>query len=236
MNWTQYKNNSSDWILKDWAKILIPENSYNNLKHSYLQSAVNKNSCSIFWIMTTISNTFDIVFTLEEQKEIWELAKERWASEKTWWRFHKAIKLLQEYCADKKDYKFRYYSIKNTVFVDYAKKWFTIYWWVAIKENSTRDKLKDWVLWDDIETYWDVKFYHWLTFFKNNESKYDLSCVNNYKDKTKYNVYDLTNIDKLIENWMIMKTWYILMTSELEDIETALRNRKEAIETEKRIA
>jgi len=229
-NWTQYNENTSDWILKDWDKVLVPEHNYNILKKSFWQFPVSKNSCSVHWALTCIANTFNINYSLSEREEIWEEAKSKGASDDRWWYFADALKLCQEWTAENKEYKFRYYKIQKEEFEKYAKLWFTIYWGIKVKDWSTRDKLKDWVIWDDVESYWESKFWHAVCFSMIWDKFW---FIDNYPNKTKYNTPTFTNLDKLLENWYFFNTWYILMTSELKNIEKALANRKEAQDKKK---
>jgi len=222
---TKYDKNPSDWILKHWAKVLVPKHNYNELKHSYWQSAVSRNSCSIFWAITTVSNTFDVTFSLEEQKQIRAEAKEQWASDETGWWFSKAIRHVQQWCKQHKDIDFRYYTIKKEEFEKYAKKWFAIYWGIKILEGSTRDKLKDWVIWDDVESYGKMKLWHAISFTMIWDK---FGYVDNYKNKSKVNTPTFTNLDELIKAWYFFNTGYIMMTNKVEEIIEALRNRPEA--------
>lgn len=231
-NWTQYKENPSDWIVKDWDKVLIPELNYNLLKHAYRQYPVSKNSCSIHWIMSTISNTFNITFSLAEREEIRKEAKKLWANDEWWWRFADAIKLLKNWCEENKDLKFRYYKVQKEEFEDYAKQWFAIYWGIRIKEWSTRDKLKDWYVWDDVEHFWETKFGHAVCFTMIWD---EFGFVDNYPNKTKYNEVKFRNLDWLLETWYLMNVWYILMTNDVDEITEALKNRPEAIAKRKEL-
>lgn len=231
-NWTQYRQNTTDWTLKDWDKVLIPENNWNKLKKSFWQYPVNRNSCSIHWIMTAIANTFDVDFPLKERKEIWEKAKKLWASEKWWWRFDKAINLLKNHCEETWKQRFRYYVIQKEEFEKYAKMWFMIYWGIRIKEWSTRDKLKDWVIWDDVENYWDTKFWHAVCFWMIWDKFW---FIDNYPEKTSVNEPVFKNLDKLLDKWYFFNTWYILMTDNPDEITDALSRRKEVQDKKKEL-
>ena len=223
-NWTKYRTDTSAWTLKEWQKILIPEHNWNELKKSFRQFPVSKKSCSIHWIMTAIANSFDVDFPLEERKAIWERAIDLWASNDWWWRFDKAINLLKNRCKETDKQKFRYYEIKNTEFETYAKLWFIIYGWIRIKEWSTRDMIKDWVIWDDVDTYWDDKFWHWVCFWMIWDKFW---MINNYPWHTKYNEATFVNLKKLLKKWYFFETWYILMTDNVDEIEDWLSRRKE---------
>ena len=226
MNSTKYRIDPSDWIVKDWEHILVPKYNRNQLKKSFWQSPVSKNSCSIHWIMTAIANSFNVNFSLYEREWIWKRALDLWASNEWWWRFDEAIKLLRDYCKEEWKQEFRYYTIKKEEFEKYAKMWFMIYWGIRIKEWSTRDMVKDWVIWDDVETYWDTKFWHWVCFWMIWDKFW---FINNYPKHTKYNEPTFTNLNKLLEKWYFFDTWYILMTDDVDEIEDWLAKRKEVL-------
>ena len=232
-NSTKYNSNNTDWIIKDWQHILKPKFDWNDLHKAFWQFPVDKNSCSIHWAITTVANSFNVDFTLEERKEIWNIALTKGADPQWWWYFADAIKLIRDYCRDNNKQRFRYYKIKNTEFEEYAKKWFMIYGWIRIKEWSTRDKLKDWYVWDDVDTFWDTKFWHAVCFWMIWD---EFWFIDNYPNKTRYNEVKFRNLDKLLKKWYFFKTWYILMTDDVDEIQEWLSQRKEVKKAKKRIA
>jgi len=211
LNWTKYNEDKSDWVLKNWTRVLKPKHSYKELKKAYWQSPVSKNSCSIHWVLTMVSNTFGIDFTLEERKSLWNEAKKLWASDEWGWRFAWAIKLVKSYCSEYRALEFNFYSIQSKEIPRYTKLWFPIYWWVKIKEWYNRDKLKDWFLWDS-EDYWKLLVWHAICFTQFED--WNLWYVDNYPEKTKYNEVRFRDFQKLYDLWVFFNTAYICCTTE----------------------
>lgn len=210
-NWTLYGISAKDWVLKDWVKILKPKYSYQELKKAFWQFPVSKNSCSIHGAITMVANTFNVDYSLEERKAIWEVAKTKWASDEWGWRFHEAIQLVKSWSSEHKGLEFNYFSIPKTQFKEYAEKGFAVYWGIKVKENSTRDKLKDGYVWDDVENFWEMKFWHAVCFTMID---WEFWFVDNYPEKTKYNEVKFRNLDQLLENGYFYNTGYICCTTD----------------------
>jgi len=205
-NWTIFDPQKSDWVFKKWVKILKPQHSYQELRKTFWQYPVSKNSCSIHGVFSMVANTFNVDFTLEERKAIWAEAKKLWASDSWGWRFSKAIKLVRKWCSENKGLEFNYFAIQKEEFKKYALLWFPIYWGIKIKEWSTRDKLKDGYVWDDVESYWDTKLWHALIF---PIIDWEFWMVDNYPWKTKYNEVKFRNLEKLLAIWFFFDVGYI---------------------------
>lgn len=243
MNNTLFKLNLDDWIIEDWQKILKPKYTYKELKKAYRQSEVHRNSCSIHWAMTMISNNFNIDFSLKERQWLWERAIDNGASESWGWRFSDAIKLIKDYCKEENKLDFKYFSVKTAEMQKYLDDWFCIYWWIKIKEWFNADKLKDWFIWD-ADWYWNDKYWHWICFTKFED--WNIWYIDNYSLHTKYNEVRFRDFQKLCDLWVFFPIWYIATTTEeivknwynhltLREKEEKLRNRPEAIKKQQEL-
>lgn len=249
-NTTKFQDNWTDWTIINWEKLLKPQFNYNDLKHTYRQSEVSKSSCSIHWILWVLANNFNKTISLWQRKDIWAEAIKRGASEEWWWRFHKAIKLVQEYFSENKDLDFKYFTVPTSEILPYLDKWFSVYWGVKIKEWYNADKLADWFLWD-VESYWEDRFWHAIFFQKFSDWNY--WYVDNYfdertnKSKTKYNEVRFRDFNDLLEKWIFFNTCYICIPEEeivrnwynfltLEEKQKKLSERPEVIAKKEEIA
>jgi len=210
-NATKYSQDEKDWVLKSWTKILKPQYSYDELRKSFYQSPVNRNSCSVHWVFTMLANTFNVDFPLEERKAVWQQCLDNGASNEWGYWFAKAIKQVHSWCSEHKGLEFNYFSIQKEDFLKYAEQWFAIYWGYRMLEWASRDYIKDGVLWDDIEDYWNVKGWHAVCFTMID---WKFWFVNNYPDKTKFNEVKFHNLDELLKTNFFFNTGYICATTD----------------------
>jgi hypothetical protein len=155
--------------------------------------------------MSTIANNFWIDFTLEERKAIWDMAKERWATDEGGWWLHKAAKLLRDYCKKHKNLDLVYYRVDWEQYEELVEAGFSIACGYRNKLWMNQDR-RDCTIWEDIETYWDVTYWHLVSFC---DVWWHFWFVDNYPWRHKCNITKVVNVKELVEAWVLFTSWYI---------------------------
>jgi hypothetical protein len=205
LNWTRYSVDPNDFLLINWDNIPIPEGTYLKNKKAYYQSEVHKLSCSLHACITTISNNFSMSFTLEERKTIFEMAMDRWFDTSFWWYMDKATKLLRDYCKEYRGLDLNYYRIHYTQYKQMARAWFSIVCWYRYALGMWKDR-SDWIVWEDVEEYWDRTYWHLVSFCINEKGFW---FVDNYFPKNKNNSTWVVNLEQMVKKGIIFDHGYI---------------------------
>jgi len=204
-NWTRYSVSPDDFLLVNWDSLPIPESEYLKNKKAYYQPEVHKLSCSLHACMTTISNNFSLSFTLTERLEILDMAIDRWFDTSFWWYMDKAVKLLRDYCRDKRGLDLNYHRVHYTQFKELAHAWFSIVSWYRYALGMWRDR-SDWIVWEDVAEYWDKKYGHLVSFCINEKGFW---FVDSYYPKHRTNSVWVVNLPQMVKAGVIFDAWYI---------------------------
>lgn len=205
MNWSKYSIDPNDFLVINWKELQVPEYTYLQRKISYNQNDVWSSSCSIHWVMTTITNNFYVDFTLQDRQAIWNMAILQWANPEMGWDMLSAVKLVVTYVKEHKNLNLAYYRVNFLQYEELIKKWFSIVTWFTNKEWFTKDRMDNCVVWESVSEYWDRKWWHLISLYWNNWLWY----IDNYLNHTKCNNTKIVNILQLVQAWTFWDNGYV---------------------------
>ena len=206
-NWTKYSTDCNDFIIVKWDNIVVPEWRYIDKRISYLQNEVHKNSCSIHWVMTTMANNFNIIFSLRERKLLWSLAIQQWTDPEVWWYMNKAVKLVIDYVKKFKGIDLLYYRIHYTQYAQMAESRFNLACWFRMRKWFAKDRFDNCIVGEDYEEYWDRTYWHLVSFYWDDWLYY----VDNYSHKC--NETKIVNLEQMVKAGIIFENAYLFTYS-----------------------
>ena len=196
-----------DWIYSWKDKIQKPEHTFKEKQKTYWQSEIQKNSCTLHSAFTAFSNNIWHDFTIEERKNILAMAITKWFNPDSWWTVEWAVRLIADYANSELKMNICYYRIEWKDFIEIAKNWFNICTWYNILEWMNWDRNKDWILWNVPLTEYTKNI--WGHAFNIIYQDNKLWWIDNYPWKTKFNQFEIVNIDKLSEANVFFHSGYI---------------------------
>ena len=171
------------------------------------QKLVGNYSCTIHASAGALWDLMNYNFNTTELTLLWNKAIEAGADPKVGWYFYKAVDLVRNYWNEnKKDpvISFRV-SMCSKDFYEALDKRHSIVCWYRGNRDYSIDK-SDGVL--DGTSFWEWKYGHCCRVRKIN---WKICVVDNYKWVTKYNIYEVKNIESLVKNGVFFGSGYLFL-------------------------
>jgi len=213
MNNTLFKVDEHQFLLTDSTYLTKPKYTHDKLKIEYWQSEVNKYSCSLHAVITTLSNQFNLYYTLEERKDILKVATDQGFSKKWGWTMVDASKCVVDWTNKNKAMHIKSIRISWKLFRKVAYLGYCIVTGFHLKEGFNADKFDDGVLNFSKGQYGADKYGHLLTLAS--KTKFGIAkqliAVDNYKDKSRMNNYEIKHsiVKDLVANGILFPSGFI---------------------------
>lgn len=195
-----------------WGSIKLDTapSTFRDKKIQYNQLDTWATDCTLYASMGAISDLTGKVFTLEERKEIHQLALDWWLDPAVWRWIHLAVDLLRTYTGWLSSVSM---LIKSPQFWNSIEKGYSIVSWYKGSRAVTAD-MNDNCIMDEAEhgvsTYW-----HCIRISKKGDYIY---IINNYDTILPCNIVRFDTFKEMVDNWVFFRNWYIF-TSEIKPMD-----------------
>jgi len=198
--------------------LIIPDtkHKFEEFKIQYNQKTVSKMSCTVFGSMGAVSDLTGYTFNLGTAKGIWEEAKKLGASDTRGWYISSAVNLVQKRYNElyPKD-TVSYYRVQlcSEEAIEALNKGYSLVVGFSGNRNYTNDK-NDGVL--DGTDFGATTYGHCVRLYKSGD-KY---IVDNYDGQVLFNIYQLKDLNTLVDNSVFFKNAYFYVKdNELKEAE-----------------
>lgn len=201
-----------DYVYHNWKELITPQFRFDDKMVKYRQSKYKdwKMACTIISALTAIWNNCWIKLDYNQVNRCIQWAKAEWYSPKKGWYVQKAVWYVKQFIENEYWMKLAYFRAYYPDFKYLASKWFQLCGWYNNHEWVTADKFDDWILWNDID-YWDFKYWH---AFNLCEIDWKFSWLDNYVNHSKRNIFQIQNINELVQWWIFFKYAYFYVNLE----------------------
>ncbi len=197
-----------DWL--DINKLPVIDsgvNSYNQLEYS---DSYWNCLCTLYASIWMVADNAKYKFTWTERQELCKLRiKESDFDINVWWYIVTWNNIVRNYLKKKWVKLIQYrVSTKNNDFKILLNKWYRINIWLTIWETFLEDMQDNGIL--NKVNFWKSKYGHSTTIKKiwNNY------IIDNYDWKLKYNQVEISDLQALIDNWVIFEWAYLQIIDE----------------------
>jgi len=168
-------------------------------KITYHQPDISFFSCTVHAAITNVSNIFWYKFSIDERKELWNLAKKNGAKEGVGWYTNSAVDLVRKRWNKKNKNRLVYsfmVEFNSNDFWKMLEKWYIGTWSFSGSRKYTLDKYDNCAI-DTVteNNYGPIRYWHAINFVLG-EDKKTLYVIDNY-NKYKCNVYKLINYEQI---------------------------------------
>lgn len=205
--WARLWAGKRDYVYHRWQEIITPQFKYDDYMIAYWQSwfVDGKMACTLISAITAFWNNCWIKLTDMSVNRLIQEAKKEWFSPEKGWRIEKAMNFVKRFIFREFWIRLKYHRVDWQDFKYLTSKWFHLSWGYRNLKWVTADKMKDWILWNDWQKYWAFRLWHCHNFF---EFDWRFSWLDQYKWKTRYNIFEIQNLKELVENNVIFPQAY----------------------------
>jgi len=200
-----------------------------DLDDKYIYLDQNKDpykwACTLFAPYSSICSMENHNPSVEEIAWLWDYAVENyWYVQNKWNWTRRGVECATNYWNSKWRRQMRYFvwSYEETEVI--RNKWYLAIASVKLSRDYQRDKLDDWI----VQDIWFSNYYagHAICVWKK-------WIHRNSYPKWKYNVYVVSNMQKLIDEWTYYENFYVILPLSIEDNaqEEYKKEKREAIES-----
>jgi len=192
----------SDWTMW-WVinrdDIAPPSHTFSENQIQYNQNEYRKNGCTIYASMWAYSDLTGYEFTLQERKDLYDLAVEQGLDPSFWWYVHKWFDLIRTF---KEDVSYARVRIWSDDYRKALKLWFSLVTWYGWNRTYNKDRDDNRIV--ESNDRWDPSYHHAIRHTLVDDK---LNIPDNYLWRGS-NVYAFPELEEKQKSWELFARWY----------------------------
>jgi len=191
----------ADWRMGMIPDLPKPKYTFYDKQIQYNQLDTWATDCTLYASMWAVSDLTGKVWTIEERREIHNMAVNKWLSATEWRWLHKAVDLVRKNSSNLSTLRVRIWSDD---FWNVMQLWYSVVTGYKTSRQHREDAQDNCIIEDGSIADWWLA--HCIRLFEPNDSDY---MIDNYYEVKKCNVYKHNVLKEHIANWLFFNYWYI---------------------------
>ena len=191
----------ADWKLGSIPELVKAPHTFFEQQIQYNQLDTWATDCTLYWSMWAVSDLTWKVWTLEERKEIHELALDEWLDPASGRWLHKAVDLIRRNSSNISSLRV---EMNSKDLWDVLELWYSVITWYKWNRQYSDDVDDNCIV--ETAEIWKSTYWHCLRVTKVKDKIY---VIDNYFWRKVCNVYRHAVFQEQIDNWVFFYNWYI---------------------------